>query len=213
MATPEIEFTTAASPPASAQAAVVHGHASGFHAFLSAINPLQYLPVVGTIYRAITGDVIPESLREGGSMLVSGLMGGPIGLIVSIATTLVEKITGVDPEKIAAAVLSPTPAATVAHVEAPAAKPSTATPPVATPPTGRSLASVAPAPVQLPPPQGALTADQLSAYGVRTDASGILKRGDSEGADALNGVELVRLAEVAAAYAATQARSPARSPT
>jgi hypothetical protein len=29
---------------------------------LSALNPLQYLPVVGSIYRAVTGDTIPETL-------------------------------------------------------------------------------------------------------------------------------------------------------
>jgi hypothetical protein len=64
------------------------------------MNPLQYLPVVGTIYRAVTGDVIPEALRDLGSMLVSGLLGGPIGLGMNIATMIGEKVTGIDPEKI-----------------------------------------------------------------------------------------------------------------
>ena len=199
MVTPEIPITIVASPqtaaPAAVPAAKVHDRGFNFHAFLSAINPLQYLPVVGTIYRAVTGDVIPESLREGGLMLVSGLMGGPIGLIVSIATTLAEKITGIDPEKIAAAELGPSSAAP-------------AKAPIAASPLGRPIASVAAA----PSPQAALTPAQLSAYGVHSDVSGTLKLGDSEGADALNGVELVRLSQVAAAYAATQARSPGLTP-
>src|SRR6201999_1667017 len=89
-------------------------HGVSFHDVLSALNPLQYLPVVGTIYRAVTGDVIPEGLRQAGSMLVSGLMGGPIGLGINIATTLAEKATGIDPEQIAAAALHPSSPAAAA---------------------------------------------------------------------------------------------------
>jgi hypothetical protein len=72
-----------------------------FHDVLSALNPLQYLPVVGTIYRAMTGDTINEGVRLAGSMLVSGLMGGPIGLATNIATTIAEKVTGIDPDHVA----------------------------------------------------------------------------------------------------------------
>ncbi|HEY4172313.1 MAG TPA: hypothetical protein VGM42_04740 [Rhodopila sp.] len=193
MATPEIQFTTVASPPAAAQAAIVHSHGFTFHQFLSAINPLQYLPVVGTIYRALTGDVIPEALREGGSMLVSGLLGGPIGIITSIFTTLAEKATGIDPEKIAARELGP------AHASSPAANPTPASPPIE---------QAASTPAQPTPSPAALTADQLSAYGVRPNTSGTPKPNTTDDADTLNGKELVRLSEVAAAYAATQARSP-----
>ena len=206
MATPEIQSTTIATPqaaaPAADQATGGHGHGFNFHEFLSAINPLQYLPVVGTIYRAMTGDVIPESLREGGSMLVSGLLGGPIGVVTYIVTTLAEKITGIDPEKIAAAELSPTSTPAVARTGSHIANPPTVKP-------------VAPATVQRPPPSPvtALTPDQLAAYGVRKDASGTLKLGDIKGADALNGVELIRLAQVAATYAASQARSSGLKPT
>jgi hypothetical protein len=209
MVTPEIPLTIVASPqaaPAAAQATDVHAHGFNFHKFLSAINPLQYLPVVGTIYRAVTGDVIPEALREGGSLLVSGLLGGPIGLIASILTTLAEKVTGIDPEKIAAAELGPTPPKVAASVVAPAANPPAATRPAAAPPTAKPPVTAAPAPFRLASasPQSALTPHQLAAYGIRSDASGTLKLGDVEGADALNGVELVRLAEVAAAYGANQ---------
>ena len=67
-----------------------------FHDVLSALNPLQYLPVIGTIYRAATGDLIPEPVRRLGSLLVSGLLGGPVGVAINLATMAAEKIAGID---------------------------------------------------------------------------------------------------------------------
>jgi hypothetical protein len=190
--------TQATPPPAAtpaAQTTAVHAHEFSFHDFLSAINPLQYLPVVGTIYRAVTGDVIPEALREGGSLLVSGLMGGPIGLVTSIAETIAEKVTGIDPEKIVTAMFhGPSPA-----VAAPA-----------TPPPVDPVVASAPAVTSAPAaPRVAMTPEQLAAYGVRPDASGASKLDDAGGADLLNGIELVRLGQASAAYAANQATPPA----
>jgi hypothetical protein len=168
----------AASTPAVSES----GHGLSFHDVLSALNPLQYLPVIGSIYRAVTGDVIPEGLRRLGSMLVSGLLGGPIGLGINIATTLAEKATGIDPEKIVADQINP-PAAAVAV-------------PATTPPAQAETAS------------GPMTQAQLSAYGVSSDASGTLKLGTIEGADVLNTIQLAGLRRVAAAtYAAHQARA------
>lgn len=77
-----------------------------FHDVLSAVNPLQYVPVVGSIYRAATGDVPPEPLRIIGSFIVSGLTGGPIGLAINAGITAAEKISGIDPDHIAHAVLA-----------------------------------------------------------------------------------------------------------
>ncbi|HEX4262578.1 MAG TPA: hypothetical protein VHY76_15885 [Acetobacteraceae bacterium] len=71
-----------------------------FGEVLSDINPLQYLPVVGTIYRAVTGDVVPEPLRIVGSAVVSGLLGGPLGVLTALAGTAVEKAIGLDPDRI-----------------------------------------------------------------------------------------------------------------
>ena len=73
---------------------------------LSALNPLQYIPVVGTLYRAATGDTIPEGTRMAGGMVVSVLMGGPVGLVTNIATTMFEKVTGFDPDRIGRRVLA-----------------------------------------------------------------------------------------------------------
>jgi hypothetical protein len=184
MITPETQAASPSPAATAAQPAAVHDHGFNFHEFLSDINPLQYLPVVGSIYRAVTGDVIPEALREGGSFLVSGLLGGPIGLLTSIAETIAEKITGIDPEKIVASVFHASSPAVAAPAEPPAADPVLASTPAA--------------------PRIALTPEQLSAYGVHPDASGTPKLADTGAADVLNSIELTRLGHAAAAYAANQ---------
>jgi hypothetical protein len=180
--------TPQAAAPA-AQTAPAHDSGFSFHSFLSAINPLQYLPVVGTIYRAVTGDVIPEPLKDGGSVVVSGLLGGPIGLMAAIGTTVLEKVTGVDPDKMLAAGLGTKPA--TPEAAAPAVDP---------------VAAVVPA-----APRSPLSASQLAAYGVTSDGAGGLKLGDLQGADVLNSLELARLAQASSAYAANQLPAAAAS--
>lgn len=59
---------------------------------LDVVNPLQHLPVVGTIYRAVTGDKIGDLEKVAGDTLY----GGPIGLVSSLADVAFEKITGKD---------------------------------------------------------------------------------------------------------------------
>ena len=60
--------------------------------FLDVINPLQHIPLVGTLYRSITGDGIdPGSRIAGGS-----LFGGPIGTVVAMANVTIEQKTGQD---------------------------------------------------------------------------------------------------------------------
>jgi hypothetical protein len=171
-----------------------------FHDVLSALNPLQYLPVVGTIYRAVTGDVIPEGLRRFGSMVVSGLAGGPVGLMVNIATTLAEKATGIDPDKIIIGQLnpaSPTAAPSQLAATAPAVAPTPAAPtPAAPTPAALTPAALAPS---------ALSPEQLAAYGVTTNTAGDLTLGTMQGADVLNTIQLATLTKTAAAaYAANQ---------
>jgi hypothetical protein len=73
----------------------------GFADVLSALNPLQYLPVVGQIYRAVTGDVPPEPLRIMGSIVVSGLLGGPLGMALNAASALVQHLTGINLDAVA----------------------------------------------------------------------------------------------------------------
>jgi hypothetical protein len=195
----EIPLTNT-QPSAAAQPADAGHRAFTFHDLLSALNPLQYLPIVGTIYRAMTGDAVSEPVREVGSLLFSVLLGGPIGLISSIAATIAEKITGIDPEKIVAAQFHTVPPE--ATVQAATAKAEAA------PTEEPAPASVAPAALVAPgaeaPTQRALTLEQLAAYGVHSTASGTLKLVDAEGADVLNTIQLLRLDKAAAAYAANQ---------
>lgn len=63
-----------------------------FGALLDAINPLQHIPVVSTIYRAATGDTIGPAPR----IMGGALFGGVIGLITSAADAVVEGVTGKD---------------------------------------------------------------------------------------------------------------------
>jgi hypothetical protein len=51
-----------------------------FHDFLSIINPLQHIPVIGTLYRAITGDKIGVPEKIAGDALYGGLWGAVSGL-------------------------------------------------------------------------------------------------------------------------------------
>ena len=50
------------------------------------INPLQHIPVVSSIYRAITGDEISPAARLAGG----ALFGGPIGLAGAYVSGVVE---------------------------------------------------------------------------------------------------------------------------
>ncbi|HXM00180.1 MAG TPA: hypothetical protein VN932_09635 [Rhizomicrobium sp.] len=79
--------TTAAN-----QTVAATGGKSFWDDMLDVVNPLQHLPVVGTIYRAITGDKMGDLEKVAGD----ALYGGPIGLVSSLADVAFEKITGKD---------------------------------------------------------------------------------------------------------------------
>lgn len=64
----------------------------GFLDVVDIINPLQHLPVIGTLYRKFTGDVIgPVASVIGGA-----LFGGPVGAASSLANMAVKEGTGRD---------------------------------------------------------------------------------------------------------------------
>ncbi len=72
-----------------------------FGDFLDIINPLQHIPIVSSVYRAMTGDKIDPGAR----LVGGGLFGGPIGLAASIVSGIVEESTGKDPGEHALAAL------------------------------------------------------------------------------------------------------------
>lgn len=72
-----------------------------FGDLLDIINPLQHIPVVSTVYRALTGDKIDAGSR----IIGGGLFGGPIGLVASMVSGMVEEATGKDPGEHALAAL------------------------------------------------------------------------------------------------------------
>jgi hypothetical protein len=61
-----------------------------FHHILDVINPLQHLPVIGTIYRAITHEHIGPVEKIAGDALYGGLWGA----VASVADVAFEGITG-----------------------------------------------------------------------------------------------------------------------
>lgn len=81
-----------AAPAPTAQAAANSDHKSFWADLLDVVNPLQHLPVVGTIYRSVTGDKMGDLEKVAGDTLY----GGPLGLVSSLADVAFEKITGKD---------------------------------------------------------------------------------------------------------------------
>jgi len=63
-----------------------------FAEFLDIINPLQHIPVISTIYRAITGDEIGAGPRFIGGML----FGGPVGGLTAGVAAMFEEASGGD---------------------------------------------------------------------------------------------------------------------
>jgi hypothetical protein len=83
-------LTTHAAAAAAAAASKPAKHDFTFGDFLSLINPLQHLPVVSTLYRAISGDTIkaPEKIMG------DTLYGGPLSGLSAIADTIYQQQTG-----------------------------------------------------------------------------------------------------------------------
>jgi hypothetical protein len=85
----------AASPPAAVAVKAAAKSSEwdfSFHNLLQILNPLEHLPIVGTIYRAITGTHIGVPERIAGDALYGGLWGAVSG----VADAAFEAITGKD---------------------------------------------------------------------------------------------------------------------
>jgi hypothetical protein len=93
-----------------------------FWDIVDAINPLQHIPVISTIYRKLTGDEMGYASRIAGDTLYSGIFGSLIsGLASAVVNVFVDATTGKDiGEHMMAAVEPQTvPAATRQHAAIP----------------------------------------------------------------------------------------------
>ena len=83
-------------PPGATSAAPATQDDSGFsfdhllHDVAEIVNPLQHLPVVSTLYRALTGDKINNFEKVAGDTLY----GGPLGFVASVADLGFKVLTG-----------------------------------------------------------------------------------------------------------------------
>jgi len=84
MSSPSPAAASASAPVSKADSEGFFGH------ILDIINPLQHLPVVGTVYRAITGDHIGAFEKIAGDTLYGGLWGA----VTSVADVAFEGLTG-----------------------------------------------------------------------------------------------------------------------
>ncbi len=85
-----LQVTIHPLPEKLAAGAFWSAEAPTFADFLDIINPLQHLPIVSSLYQAVTGDVqVPAAKIFGGA-----LFGGPIGLLAAIFDTIMEQETG-----------------------------------------------------------------------------------------------------------------------
>ncbi|MGE3479259.1 MAG: hypothetical protein AB7G80_07285 [Dongiaceae bacterium] len=64
----------------------------GFDDLVDALNPLQHIPVVGQIYRAVSDKAVSAPARMIGGML----FGGPIGFMAALVDSIVTDSTGKD---------------------------------------------------------------------------------------------------------------------
>ncbi len=71
---------------------IINDNFLSFGSLIDVINPLQQLPVVGDIYRAMTGDTISSGAR----ILGGTLFGGPVGFLLALANEVVQSATGSD---------------------------------------------------------------------------------------------------------------------
>ena len=104
----DIAAAAAVSPtstPAPAHGVSLWSHGSfSFKDLLDIVNPLQHLPVIGSIYRYLTGDE-----PSGGARIVGdAIYGGPIGFGVGVVSTMLTDGDGRDlGERVLASVFGP----------------------------------------------------------------------------------------------------------
>jgi hypothetical protein len=96
--------------------------------FIDLINPLHHIPVVGHIYRAVTGDHISHEA----SIIGGSLFGGPAGMIASSVNALIEHEAtspALQPQQVAQSVPKTAPYELAQMIPRPIITPPSVTPP------------------------------------------------------------------------------------
>jgi hypothetical protein len=86
-------FTQPADPAVLAdRSRAWNGTDFSFHDLVDIINPLQHLPVIGTIYRYLTGETIGAMPR----IIGDTLYGGPVGFVAGLVGASLKQESGKD---------------------------------------------------------------------------------------------------------------------
>jgi len=131
---PPIQAPASPVPPAPAGGAAAPVDGGSFAPFgddgltfadlLDIVNPLQHIPIIGTLYRHLTGD----ALDAGARVIGGALFGGPVGIAIAGVNVLLEESTGRDAGDHVLALFTDGDAAPTAETAVAAAGPSGAVP-------------------------------------------------------------------------------------
>ncbi len=89
---PEAPDSTLAYSPSDSSQNPAAPEEFGFGDLLDMVNPLQHIPVVGHLYRSLTGDQI----RPIGEIIGGAVFGGPLGAASGLVNAVIEEETGKD---------------------------------------------------------------------------------------------------------------------
>jgi hypothetical protein len=89
---PAGEFTSSSEYMPGQRDALFGDDGFTFADLIDVINPLQHIPVISTIYRELTGDMIDAAPR----VLGGALFGGPIGGAAAVVNAMIDGTTGKD---------------------------------------------------------------------------------------------------------------------
>lgn len=70
-----------------------------FSDLLDIVNPLQHIPIISTVYRAVTGDHISDGARHVGHALYGVALGGPVGMSAMLGYSIGTKIIQDAPQR------------------------------------------------------------------------------------------------------------------
>lgn len=162
---PGLRAATDGGPPLREDEAVPMPVAITFSDLIANLNPLHHIPVVGWIYRGITGETVNPAFRALGGFL----FGGPVGALVAAVGAMLEGLFGRG-DGAGGAVAIAAPAAPAAVAPAPAAAAVVSAAPIAAP----GVPPPAPPDPAPPMPDGHALAARLGARAHRAPAAAAL---------------------------------------